>query len=186
MVLDANDREVIEACQRGDSDAFRVLFEAHKDRVYSIALRYSGDQAAAMDIAQESFLKVLSSIQEFRGEAGFESWLYRIVVNTCLDHQRRERKLLPFLGELIEAVSVQGESVLHRLMRAEVEDDIQRIVARLSPEQRMVVVLRYTEGLSYEEISQILGCSAGTVASRLNRAHKVLERRLSHFKRGGG
>ena len=183
MVLDANDREVIEACQRGDSDAFRVLFEAHKDRVYSIALRYSGDQAAAMDIAQESFLKVLSSIQEFRGEAGFESWLYRIVVNTCLDDQRRGRRLMPFLGELIEAFSAQGESVLHRLMRAEVEDDVQRIVSRLSPEQRIVVVLRYTEGLSYEEIARILGCSAGTVASRLNRAHKVLERRLSHLRR---
>ena len=182
MVLDANDREVIEACQQGDSDAFRVLFEAHKDRVYSIALRYSGDRAAAMDIAQESFLKVLSSIQEFRGHAGFESWLYRIVVNTCLDHQRHGRRLMPFLGELIEAVSAQSESVLHRLMRAEVEDDVQRIVARLSPEQRMVVVLRYTEGLSYDEIARILGCSAGTVASRLNRAHKVLERRLSHLR----
>ena len=181
-MLDANDREVIEACQRGDSDAFRVLFEAHKDRVYSIALRYSGNQAAAMDIAQESFLKVLGAIQEFRGEAGFESWLYRIVVNTCLDHQRRGRRLMPFLGELIEAVSAQGETVLHRLMRVELEDDVQRIVARLSPEQRMVVVLRYTEGLSYDEIARILGCSAGTVASRLNRAHKVLERRLSHLR----
>jgi len=71
---------------------------------------------------------------------------------------------------------------LHRLMRAEVEDDVQRIVARLSPEQRMVVVLRYTDGLSYEEIARILGCSAGTVASRLNRAHKILERRLSHLR----
>src|SRR6202790_1046276 len=113
---DVNHTDVIQACQRGDSDAFRVLFEAHKDRVYSIALRYSGNQAAAMDIAQESFLKVLGSIQEFRGEAGFESWLYRIVVNTCLDHQRRCRRLMPFLGELIEAVSAQGETVLHRLM----------------------------------------------------------------------
>ena len=182
LVLDANDREVIEACQRGDSEAFRVLFEAHKDRVYSIALRYSGDRAAAMDIAQESFLKVLGSIQEFRGEAGFESWLYRIVVNTCLDHQRRGRRMMPFLGELIHAVTAQGETVLHRLMRAEVQDDVQRMVARLSPEQRMVVVLRYTEGLSYDEIAGILGCSPGTVASRLNRAHKVLERRLSHLR----
>ena len=67
-MLDSNDREVIEACQRGDSDAFRVLFEAHKDRVYSIALRYSGDPARAMDIAQESFLKVLGAIPEFRGQ----------------------------------------------------------------------------------------------------------------------
>ena len=90
--------------------------------------------------------------------------------------------MMPCLGELIEAVSAHSESVLHRLMRAEVEDDVQRIVARLSPEQRMVVVLRYTEGLSYDEIGRILGCSAGTVASRLNRAHKTLERRLSHLR----
>jgi RNA polymerase sigma-70 factor (ECF subfamily) len=181
-VLDSNDREVIEACQRGDSDAFRLLFETHKDRVYSIALRYSGDRAAAMDIAQESFLKVLGSIHEFRREAVFESWLYRIVVNTCLDHQRRGRRLMPFLGELMDAVRAPDETVLHGLLRREIEDDVQRMVARLSPEQRMVVVLRYTDGLSYDEIGQVLGCSPGTVASRLNRAHKVLERRLSHLR----
>src|SRR5579864_1437585 len=93
MVLDASDREVIEACRRGDQDAFRVLFEAHKDRVYSIALRYSGDPAAAMDIAQDTFLKLLSRIQDFRGDAQFESWLYRVVVNACLDYHRRRRKL---------------------------------------------------------------------------------------------
>src|SRR5579864_3461293 len=72
MVLDANDHEVIEACRRGDYDAFRVLFEAHKDRVYSIALRYSGDRGAAMDIAQDTFLKLLSSIRDFRADASFE------------------------------------------------------------------------------------------------------------------
>ncbi len=187
MVLDANDREVIDACQRGDYDAFRALFEAHKDRVYSIALRYSGDDAAAMDIAQESFLKLLASIRDFRGEASFESWLYRIVVNTCLDHKRRGRRQMPFIEELLDAVSAPVESALHRLLRTEVEADVQRIVAKLPAEQRIVVVLRYTEGLQYEEIAEILGCSAGTVASRLNRAHKFLERRLAHLRvRGGG
>jgi len=89
---------------------------------------------------------------------------------------------MPCLGDLIEAVTARGETVLNRLMRTEMEDDVQRIVARLAPEQRMVVVLRYTEGLSYDEIARILGCSAGTVASRLNRAHKILERRLSHLR----
>jgi RNA polymerase sigma-70 factor, ECF subfamily len=178
MVLDANDREVIEACQRGDYDAFRLLFEAHKDRVYSIALRYSGDQAEAMDIAQETFLKLLSSIQDFRGDSSFESWLYRIVVNRCLDHQRRGRKLMPFIEDMLDA----AESALSKLLRAEVENDVQAIVGKLPPEQRIVVVLRYTEGLSYEEIAAILNCSKGTVASRLNRAHSVLERRLSHLR----
>jgi len=131
-----------------------------------------------MDIAQETFLKLLSSIQDFRGDSSFESWLYRIVVNRCLDHQRRGRKLMPFLDDLLDA----AESALSKLLRAEVENDVQAIVGKLPPEQRIVVVLRYTEGLSYEEIAAILNCSKGTVASRLNRAHSVLERRLSHLR----
>src|SRR6266480_4528337 len=102
MVLDANDREVIEACQRGDYDAFRLLFENYKDRVYSIALRYAGDSAAAMDIAQETFLKLLSSIQQFRGEASFESWLYRLVVNCCLDYHRKRRRFLPLVEDALD------------------------------------------------------------------------------------
>ena len=90
MVLNENDRELIEACQRGEQDAFALLFEANKDKVYSIALRYAGDKAAAMDIAQETFLKLLSHIQQFRSDASFETWLYRLVVNSCLDHQDKE------------------------------------------------------------------------------------------------
>lgn len=187
MVVDAHDREVIAACQRGDYDAFRTLFDTYKDRVYSIALRFSGDPAAAMDIAQETFLKVLSSIHGFRAEANFDSWLYRIVVNSCLDHRRRGRRLIPLIDDAINAVGAPAESILHKLLRTEVEKNVQAMVGRLPPEQRIVVVLRYTEGLSYEAIAEILGCSAGTVASRLNRAHKALERRLAHLRprRGG-
>ena len=186
MVLDANDREVIEACQRGEYDAFRLLFETYKDRVYSIALRYCGDQAAAMDIAQDTFVKVLSSIREFRHEARFESWLYRIVVNRCLDHERSGQRLIPFLENILDVVRAPGRTALDHLLQAEMEKDVQMVVAKLAPEQRIVVVLRYTEGLAYEEIAEILGCSTGTVASRLNRAHKILERRLSHLRVRGG
>jgi RNA polymerase sigma-70 factor (ECF subfamily) len=186
MVLDANDREVIEACQRGDWDAFRLLFEAHQDRVYSIALRYCGNESAAMDIAQETFLKLFSSIRDFRGGASFDSWLYRVVVNRCLDHQRSARRLIPFLEGLLDIVRAPADSVLEELLRAETAKDVQKIVGTLPPEQRIVVVLRYTEGLGYEEIAEILECSAGTVASRLNRAHKALERKLSHLRVRGG
>ena len=186
MVLDGNDREVIEGCRKGDYDAFRALFEAHQDRVYSIALRYSGDRAAALDIAQDTFLKLLGSIQDYRGTASFEAWLYRIVVNACLDHQRRGRRFMPFLDGLLDRLRAPAESVLERLVRAELSQDVQKTVCRLAPEQRIVVVLRYTEGMSYEEIAETLGCSRGTVASRLNRAHKILERRLSHLKSWGG
>jgi len=186
MVLDSTGRELIEACQRGERDSFRALFEAHKDKVYSIALRYAGDEAAAMDIAQETFLKLFSAIRQFRGEATFESWLYRLVVNSCMDQKRRRHRFLPLVDEFVGALRSSGENVLHKLLRVEVSERVRAAVASLPPEQRIVVILRYTEGLSYEEIASALGCSMGTVASRLNRAHKFLERRLAHVVRAEG
>ena len=186
MVLDSTGRELIEACQRGERDSFRALFEAHKDKVYSIALRYAGDETAAMDIAQEIFLKLFSAIRQFRGEATFESWLYRLVVNSCMDQKRRRHRFLPLVEEFVEALRSSGENVLHKLLRVEVSERVRAAVASLPPEQRIVVILRYTEGLSYEEIASALGCSMGTVASRLNRAHKFLERRLAHVVQAEG
>src|SRR5277367_2252685 len=186
MVLEGNDQEVIAACQRGDRDAFRALFETYQDKVYSIALRYAGDRALALDIAQEIFLKLLSNIHEFHGNAGFETWLYRVVVNCCLDHRRRSRRIGLFLENLLHGFAVSRPSVsqdaLHNLMRVEMQEQVQRGVAGLSADQRIAVALRYTEGLSYDQIAEILDCSPGTVASRLNRAHKVLERRLAHLR----
>jgi RNA polymerase sigma-70 factor (ECF subfamily) len=186
MVLDAKDQDLIEACRRGDYDAFRLLFEGYKDRVYSIALRYSGDRAAAMDIAQDSFLKVLSAIRHFQGNSSFDSWLYRIVVNTCLDYKRSARRVVPFLDGLLDAFAAPAENILNRLVRTEQEETVQSVVAKLPHDQRIVVVLRYTEGLSYDQIAEIVGCSAGTVGSRLNRAHKILGRRLGHLRWQGG
>ena len=153
------------------------LFEKHKDRVYSIALRYSGDPAAAMDIAQDVFLKLMARMHQYRGE-GFEGWLYRIVVNACMDHRRSSRRLQPMVEGLLDLFRAPEESALDGLLKEEARERVQEMIARLPPEQRIVVVLRYTEGLAYEEIAEALGCSKGTVASRLNRAHKFLERRL--------
>jgi RNA polymerase sigma-70 factor (ECF subfamily) len=187
MVLEGNGREVIDACQRGEQDAFRLLFETYRDKVYSIALRYAGDSAIAMDIAQDVFLKLLSSIQDFRGGSSFDTWLYRLVVNRCIDEKRRSWRLAPLLDDLISLLDAPEEGVLDEMMRDEMGEQVQKAVGHLPPQQRIVVVLRYTEGLSYEEIAAAVGCSLGTVASRLNRAHKTLERRLSHAvqKRGG-
>jgi RNA polymerase sigma-70 factor (ECF subfamily) len=184
MVQGVNHQEVVEACQSGDDDAFRVLFETHKDRVYSIALRYAGDSAAAMDIAQDTFVKLLSNIQQFRGDSSFESWLYRMVVNSCLDYHRKRRRFLPLMDEALDVFRSSKEGALSEMLREEQAERVQQVVAQLPEEQRIVVVLRYTEGRSYEEIADLLGCRRGTVASRLNRAHKALERRLSHLRSG--
>lgn len=178
-VLESED--LIGACQRGDAGAFAQLFESYKDRVYSIALRFSGDPATALDIAQDTFLKLLSRIGDFRGEARFDTWLYRMVANSCLDHRRRGLRIAPFVEEFIDILRPAPATALDDLLRVEFQHSVQNAVAKLPAEQRMVVILRYTEGLAYEQISEILNCSAGTVASRLNRAHKTLERRLSHL-----
>jgi len=181
MVLEDTARQLIEACQRGDPEAFRALFEKHKDMVYSVALRYAGDAAEAQDIAQDTFLKLFSTIGSFRGESNFEAWLYRMVVNRCFDQKRKTRRLVALLDGVIDAQRTPGGSALDEVLREEMSAHVKSVVESLSPEQRMVVVLRYTKGLSYDEIAAILGCSAGTIASRLIRAHRVLERRLARI-----
>ena len=177
MVLERGEKELVAGCQRGEREAFRELFETYRDKVYSIALRYSGDPGVAMDIAQDTFLKLFSSISKFRGDSSFETWVYRMVVNSCLDHKRKHGRLIPMAEELIGSLRSSGDS-LAEMLREEMSERIRVAVDRLSPDLRIAIVLRYTEGLSYAEMAEVLGCSPGTVASRLNRAHKALERRL--------
>jgi RNA polymerase sigma-70 factor, ECF subfamily len=180
-VLEETGEELIESCRRGDPDAFRALFETYKDRVYSVALRYSGNATLAQDIAQETFLKLFSTIGSFRGDSRFESWLFRLVVNSCFDHKRRTRRLMPLFDGLRSILRAPSASALDEMVRSETSVQLKSVIASLPPEQRMVIVLRYTQGLSYEEIAEIMGCSPGTVGSRLNRVHKLLEARLARL-----
>src|SRR5947207_6459614 len=97
MVEKLLDERVIEACQAGDREAFRLLFETYQDRVFSIAVySFGGDEAAAADVSQQIFLKLMTSIGQFRGDSAFTTWLYRLVVNACTDEQRRRRRFLAF------------------------------------------------------------------------------------------
>jgi RNA polymerase sigma-70 factor, ECF subfamily len=184
MVLEQTGKQIIEQCQRGDPEAFRALFEKYKDLVYSVALRYSGDPAVAQDIAQDTFLKLFSAIGRFRGDSNFESWLYRMVVNSCFDQKRKTRRLTPLFDEVLSVLRTPDLSALDEILRAEMSTHVRSVIDSLAPDQRIAIVLRYTQGLSYDEIAEILGCAPGTIASRLNRAHKVLARRLAGLARG--
>jgi RNA polymerase sigma-70 factor (ECF subfamily) len=181
-VKESTDSRTIAACQQGDREALRVLFEEYKDRVYSIALySLSGDEMAAGDATQQVFLKLMTRIGQFRGDAEFATWLYRLVVNTCHDEHRKQRRFVP-LADSFLPTSAGGESPRASYARKELAGRVQTAVAELKPKLRWPILLKYVEGLSYEEIAQVLNCSKGTVASRLNRAHKALGRRLSHLK----
>jgi RNA polymerase sigma-70 factor (ECF subfamily) len=176
---------VVEACKQGDRDAFRRLFERHKDRVYSVAFYFfGGDEATAADVTQQVFLKLFTRIGQFQGESEFTTWLYRLTTNACVDEQRKRRRVRQ-LGEGFELSEprergTQEESVA----RAEVRRAVERALAALKPKLRVVMLLKYFEEMSYEEIAAALGLSKGTVASRLNRGHKALARRLGHLRGG--
>ena len=174
---------VINACQEGDRDAFRVLFETYKDKVYSIAVYSSGgDSTFADDVTQQIFLKLFTAIKQFRGDSEFTTWLYRLVVNACMDERRRRRRFLPF-GEVFEMKHPsENDPQEKQYGKTEVAEAVRSAIAQLKPKFRLPILLKYIEGLSYEEIAQVMGCSKGTVASRLNRGHGQLAKRLSHLR----
>jgi len=176
------DGAVIEACRQGDRDAFQLLFETYKDRVFSIAV-YSagGDRAVADDVTQQIFLKLFTAIRQFRGDSEFTTWLYRLVVNACLDERRRRKRWLPW-GETVAMTNrSEKKPQEQRFDRLEVAEAVQEAIAELKPKFRLPILLKYIEGLSYEEIANVMGCSKGTVASRLNRGHSQLAKRLAHL-----
>ena len=177
------DDRVIEACREGDREAFRLLFEAYKDKVFSIAVySFGGDEAAASDVSQQIFLKLMTAIGQFRGDSAFTTWLYRLVVNACIDERRKRRRFLPF-GESVPMSKIEDRRPQEkRFARLEVADSVQAAIKELTPKLRMPILLKYVEGLSYEEIATVMGCSKGTVASRLNRGHRSLARKLGHLR----
>ena len=176
------DGRVIEACQQGDRAAFQLLFETYKDRVFSIAVYSSGgDRAVADDVTQQIFLKLFTAIRQFRGESEFTTWLYRLVVNACLDERRRRRRLLPWGDTVAIKNPSEKRPQEKQYARLEVAEAVRVAIEELKPKFRLPILLKYIEGLSYEEIATVMGCSKGTVASRLNRGHSQLAKRLAHL-----
>ena len=173
---------VIEACRQGDREAFRVLYEAYSDKVYSMALYFfHGDAAMAADVTQHVFLKLITNIRQFRGESGFSTWLYRFVANACVDRTRsseaRARNTDPAVLEELPAPS----SLEDDFERHELATSVQAAVSALAPKIRIAILLRYFDDLSYAEMAEALKCSIGTVASRLSRGHEILARELAQF-----
>jgi RNA polymerase sigma-70 factor (ECF subfamily) len=174
---------MLAACQQGDRDAFRQLVETYQDKVFSIAV-YSlgGDEGAANDVTQQVFLKLMTTIRQFRGDSAFTTWLYRLVVNACVDEQRKRRRFLSFEDWLPVTKPEDRDSQENLYAKVELAESVQQAIKDLSPKLRMPILLKYVEGMSYDEIANVLECSKGTVASRLNRGHQKLARKLGHLR----
>jgi RNA polymerase sigma-70 factor, ECF subfamily len=178
------EKDLIEASKRGDPSAFKQIYEKYKDKVYCLGFYMTRDKEAARDISQQIFLKVFTSIMTFQHRASFSSWLFRLAVNVCRDYERSVRRMKLFSASIPNPPTVYdtGPSAEEELCKERAAEIVQRVVMKLSPKLRTVVVLKYIEDLSYSQIAELLGCSIGTVSSRLNRSHKILAEQLKEFK----
>src|SRR5262245_4341642 len=197
MRLPDPDRDLVLEVQQSDREGrevlFRSLYERHKDRTYSLCSRITGNAADALDAAQATFCVVFRTIDGFRFQSRFSSWLHRIAVNCSYDVLRARARgrieQAPSLlsgGGLDSAADPAALAPYVAMAKEDLERIVHEAVARLTPRLRTVVALRYFEEHSYEEIAEILGTSMGTVKSRLFRAHEALSRKLGPTCGAGG
>ena len=187
------DAQLVERCLEGDERAYRTLVEKYQRRIYAVAFGILRNQEDAMDVTQDAFVKVHRNLPKFEGTSSFYTWLYRIVVNLCIDRKRRAKKAInvdyddaisheeqPHQdGPTLASVSIAGPA--RELARKELREKMQRALDKLSPDHREILVLREFEGLAYEEISDILGVAKGTVMSRLFHARTNFKQAISRY-----
>ena len=175
----------------GDAEAFNELVNRHHSKIYGLAYRMLGNPDDAADATQETFLEAYKSVKTFQFQSQFGTWLYSIGINTCQQYIRKsqsnERKLTAYSREAeIQGPAFESDSPERAAIKTEQNAVVQDAIGQLPPKQREVVTLYYMQHLKYREIAEILKCSEGTVASRLNQALKNLKRKLSKYYLQGG
>ena len=170
---------IIARARRGDADAFEQLVAAYRNQVFRLALRMCGNEADADEVAQEAFLSAWKGLPNFRGESRFSTWLYQLTTHAAIDLMRREKRQAA--AEDIDEITAadDGPSPQQQVERTETQREIRSALMQLPEEYRQVLLLRFMQELSYEEIGQTLKLPAGTVKSRLNRAKAQLKDILS-------
>jgi RNA polymerase sigma-70 factor, ECF subfamily len=183
---DVSELDLVRRCQAGDTEAFDELVTRYRTRVFSMIYNMVHSEQDAWDLAQDSFLKAWKSIKRFRGRSSFYTWIYRIVMNVTIDWLRKkhikggdtEFDDATQLREIDPASKTvpKTEALPYEMMeRDEIRTRIDKAIAQLSAEQRAVILMKEIEGMQYHEIAEALGCSIGTVMSRLFYARKKLQ-----------
>jgi len=177
------EQKLIKKCVNGNLKAFDELIAKYEKTAYNIALRMLKNPEDAMDVSQEAFIKVFKSTKTFNFESAFSTWLYRIVTNTCLDFLRKRNPNVYSIdnpiqtdeGEIERDIPDESDSPEELLEKKLTKELVNNSINKLDENHRIVIILRDIQGFSYEEISNILDCSIGTVKSRINRARKNLK-----------
>lgn len=183
--MSITDEQIAARCKNGDMQAFDDLVTKYQSKVINMAYGMLSDKEDAYDAAQEVFLKIYKYIGNFRGQASLSTWIYRITVNVCNDFLRkRGRKIVVSLSQendddKMKEIPDESSAPHEHAERNETCIEVREAISQLKEEYRQVILLYDIEGLSYEEISDVVRCPVGTVKSRLNRARKALRQILS-------
>lgn len=182
-----DDKHILVRAKHGELDAFEELVRRYEKRVYAVALRSSGSPEDAADIVQEVFLRAWRSIESFRGDSGFSTWLFRITMNMCVDfarHKHSQPQTQSIVDEEENERQVPDTALTpeEHLENRELGRELAAALEEISEEHRRIVLLRDVSGMSYTEIADVLEISEGTVKSRLSRARIALRKVL--LKRG--
>ena len=181
-----SDQQLVERVQRGDKNAFNLLVQKYQNKVANLISRYVRNQADVADVAQEAFIKAYRALPNFRGESAFYTWLYRIAVNTAKNHLVAQGRRAPANDvDAEEAEYYDGSDALKEFASPErlvLSDEIQQVVFdtldTLPEELKMAISLRELDGMSYEEIANVMDCPVGTVRSRIFRAREAIDKKL--------
>ena len=186
---DVSELDLVKRCQDGDSEAFDELVVRYRTRVFGMIYNMVHSEQDAWDLAQDSFLKAWKSIKRFRGQSSFYTWIYRIVMNVTIDWLRK-KQIKAGGAEFDDSIqlkevdpasktSPKPDSLPSEVMeQREIRGEIDKAIAQLSPEHRAVILMKEIDGMQYHEIAEALGCSIGTVMSRLFYARKKLQNLL--------
>lgn len=181
----AVDQKLVERVKAGDKRAFDLLVQKYQHKIIALIGRYVYDQHESQDVAQEAFIKAYRALPNFRGDSAFYTWLYRIAINTAKNHLvARGRR--PLDVDVDDAQYFEGENELkdietpeNSLYRAELEEVIKRTLTKLPEDLRVALTLREFDGMSYEDIADVMDCPVGTVRSRIFRAREAIDKEIS-------
>jgi RNA polymerase sigma-70 factor (ECF subfamily) len=187
--MDISEAQLISRCQQGDQEALKEIFNQYHQKLYRIAYGVVRHREEALDIVQEVFIKLFRSIHQFKGKSRFYTYLYRMTMNTAIDHTRKMKKVPPLSmdeeGEEFQLPDDADRRPDRILDQKELEARVKWAVDQLPSDQKAVLIFREVEGLSYQEIAEAAGCSIGTVMSRLHYGRKKVQELLKDYVEGG-
>ena len=176
--MDLNERELVERCRSGDERAFQELVDRYKDLVFALVARTVQDRTRAEDLAQDVFLRVHRGLPYFRGEARLSTWIYRIVANVCAQDQGRTSPISIEDDQVRAQVATSTATRDRQFRDLELRDQLEKAIARLPPNYRLLIDAHYLEGVQYEDLAEAMRIPLGTVKTQLHRAKQQLRRLL--------